>query len=274
MEKKICVITGGGSGMGLESAKLMGRTHYVIICGRTVGKLKDAIENLKREGVECEAFPCDVGDYTSVRKLAEHARKLGEVQAVIHAAGMSPHMGDAEDIMQTNALGTVYMNTEFARVMSEGGCILDVSSMSAYLTPSLVMPRKLYKYALEDVELFREKINRRRRIFPKSVRPGVAYGVSKDFVIWYSKQSALKYGDRGIRVVCVSPGNFETPMGKLEEDEADKFTGHAAIKRFGKPKEIAYLFSTIVDERNGYLTGLDIICDGGVVASGVSAFSR
>ncbi len=178
MEKKICVITGGGSGMGLESAKLMGRPHYVIICGRTVGKLKDAIENLKREGVECEAFPCDVGDCTSVRKLAEHARELGEVQAVIHAAGMSPHMGDAEDIMQTNAMGTVYMNTEFARVMGEGGCILDVSSMSAYLTPSFVMPRKLYKYALEDVELFREKINRRLRIFPKSVRPGVASGVS------------------------------------------------------------------------------------------------
>lgn len=274
MEKKICVITGGGSGMGLETAKIMGKTHYVIICGRTVSKLKNAIKNLKDKGIECEAFPCDVGDSSSVRKLAEHAHGLGEVQAVIHAAGMSPHMGDAEKIMQTNAIGTIYMNTEFAKVMGEGSCILDVSSMSAYLTPSIVMPRKLYKFALEDVELFRKKINKRLRIFPESVRSGVAYGVSKDFVIWYSKQSALKYGDNGIRVVCVSPGNFETPMGKLEEGEADKFTSHAAIKRFGKPEEIAYLFSTIVDERNGYLTGLDIICDGGVVASGVSAFTR
>ena len=274
MEKKICVITGGGSGMGLATARLMGKTHYVIICGRTVGKLQDAIKNLQKEGIECEAFPCDVGKLSSVQKLAAHASELGEVQAVIHAAGMSPHMGEAEDIMQTNAIGTIYMNTEFAKVMGEGGCILDVSSMSAYLTPAIVMPRKLYKYALEDVELFRTKINKRLRIFPKSVRPGVAYGVSKDFAIWYSKQSALMYGDNGIRVVCVSPGNFETPMGKLEEDEADKFTSHAAIKRLGKPEEIAYLFSAIVDERNGYLTGLDIICDGGVVASGVSAMTR
>ena len=274
MEKKICVITGGGSGMGLETAKLMGKTHYVIICGRTVGKLQDAIRSLQKEGVECEAFPCDAGKRYSVQKLASHAGELGEVQAVIHAAGMSPHMGEAEDIMQTNAMGTIYMNTEFAKVMGKGGCILNVSSMSAYLTPSIVMPRKLYRYALEDAELFRSKINKRLRIFPKSVRPGVAYGVSKDFVIWYSKKSAIQYGGRGIRVVSVSPGNFETPMGKLEEGEADRFTSHAAIKRFGKPEEIAYLFSTIVDERNGYLTGLDIICDGGVVASGVTAMTR
>lgn len=274
MEKKICVITGGGSGMGLETAKLMGKTHYVVICGRTVGKLQDAVRNLREQGVACEAFPCDVGKLTSVQELAAHAGALGEVQAVIHAAGMSPHMGDAENIMQTNAVGTVYMNTEFAKIMGRGGCILDVSSMSAYLTPSVVMPRKLYKYALEDVELFRTKMNRRLRLFPKSVRPGVAYGISKDFVIWYSKKSALRYGEDGIRVVCVSPGNFETPMGKLEEGEADQFTAHAAIKRFGKPEEIAYLFSTIVDERNGYLTGLDIICDGGIVASGVTAMTR
>lgn len=276
MEKKqkVCVITGGGSGMGLETARIMGKTHYVIICGRTASKLEKAVENLRSEGVGCEAFSCDVADLESVRRLALYAQKLGEVQAVIHAAGMSPHMGDAGKIMDTNAIGTIYINTEFAGVMGQGGCILDVSSMSAYLTPSIVMPRRLYKYSLSDPVKFRAKINRRLGIFPASVRSGVAYGVSKDFVIWYSKQSALKYGDRGIRVVCVSPGNFETPMGKLEEEEADRFTRHAAIKRFGKPEEIAFLFASIVDERNGYLTGLDIICDGGVIASGVSAMSR
>lgn len=272
--KNICVITGGGSGMGLETAKIMGRTHYVIICGRTLSKLEKAIEELKNEGIPCEAFACDVADRKSVCRLAEHAKKSGRVQAVIHAAGMSPHMGASDKIMMANAIGTYYINTEFSKVMGEGSCILDVSSMSAYLTPSFIMPRKLYSYIDKSPELFFKKVMKRINIFPKSVRSGVAYGISKDFVIWYSKQSAIRYGDKGIRVVCVSPGNFETPMGKLEEEEADKFTKHAAIKRFGKPEEIAYLFSTIVDERNGYLTGLDIICDGGLVASGVNAMTR
>lgn len=272
--KNICVITGGGSGMGLATARIMGKTHFVIICGRTVAKLEQAIKDLQAENIECEAFPCDVSDRASVKKLAEHAASLGRVQAVIHAAGLSPHMGDAKKLMSANALGTIYINTEFAKVMDAGSCILDVSSMSAYLTPEIVMPRKLYHHSLTDSDIFFKKIMRRINIFPKSVRSGVAYGISKDFAIWYSKQSALMYGDRGIRVVCVSPGNFETPMGKLEEVEADKFTKHAAIKRFGKPEEIAFLFASIVDERNGYLTGVDILCDGGLVASGVTPMSR
>lgn len=273
-EQKVCVITGGGSGMGLATARIMGKTHYIVICGRTAAKLESAIESLRQEGIACEAYPCDVADVRSVHRLANRAKSLGKVQAVIHAAGMSPHMGDAEKIVETNAIGTIYINTEFAKVLGEGSCILDVSSMSAYLTPSAVMPRGLYKYSLTNIDVFRQKMNKRIQIFPETVRAGVAYGVSKDFVIWYSKQCALRYGDKGIRVVCVSPGNFETPMGKLEEKEADKFTKHAAIKRFGKPEEIAFLFASIVDERNGYLTGLDIICDGGVVASGVSATAR
>lgn len=272
--RNVCVITGGGSGMGLATARILGKTHFVIICGRTVSKLENAINDLKKEGIDCEAYPCDVSDCTSVKNLAAHAAECGRVQAVIHAAGLSPHMGDAAKIMTTNALGTIYINTEFAKVMGEGGCILDVSSMSAYLTPSIVMPRRLYRHSLADSGAFFKKIMKRISIFPKNVRSGVAYGISKDFVIWYSKQSALMYGDKGIRVVCVSPGNFETPMGKLEEEEADKFTKHAAIKRFGRPEEIAFLFASIVDERNGYLTGLDIICDGGLVASGVTAMSR
>ena len=272
--KNICVITGGGSGMGLETARIMASTHYIIICGRTVQKLESAVKVLREEGIACEAFPCDVADRNSVERLAQHAKEAGRVQTLIHAAGMSPHMGDAEAILSTNAVGTIHMNTAFYKIMGEGSCILDVSSMSAYLTPSFIMPRKLYKYSMEDPSVFLHKMMRRIRIFPAAARAGVAYGISKHFVIWYSKQCALKYGEKGIRVVCVSPGNFETPMGKLEQEEADKFTNHAAIKRFGKPEEIAFLFSSIVDERNSYLTGLDIICDGGLVASGVNAFTR
>ncbi len=272
--RKVCVITGGGSGMGLETARIMGKTHYVVICGRTVSKLNDAIEELKGEGIECEAFACDVSDLESVKRLVAHSANCGTVQAVIHAAGLSPHMGDAEKIMKVNALGTIYVDTEFAKVMGKNSCILNVSSMSAYLTPSIVMPRKLYSHSLTDYELFYRKITKRMKLFPEKVRAGVAYGVSKDFDIWYTKKFAMLNGDKGIRVVSVSPGNFETPMGELEKEEADKFTKHAAIKRFGKPEEIAFLFASIVDERNGYLTGIDILCDGGLVGSGVTAMTR
>lgn len=272
--KNICVITGGGSGMGLSTAKLMGKTHYVIICGRSVNKLESAIDELKSMQIECEPYPCDISDYDSVRQLAKHASELGNVQALIHAAGLSPHMGDAKTILQANALGTIYINTEFSKIMGEKSCIIDVSSMSAHLTPEIIMPRGLYKYALTDVNKFMSKMLSRVNIFPSKVRSGVAYAMSKHFDVWYAKKCAGLYGDKGIRVISVSPGNFETPMGKLEEEEAGTFMKSAAIKRFGYPDEIAYLFASCVDERNGYLTGVDIICDGGLVASGVSALKK
>lgn len=93
-------------------------------------------------------------------------------------------------------------------MMEDGSCILDVSSMSAYLTPSIVMPRKSIGRRWQIRSGFGGQIMGRVRLFPKSVRAGVAYGISKDFVIWYAKQSAMLYGEKGIRVVCVSAGKF------------------------------------------------------------------
>lgn len=55
-------------------------------------------------------------------------------------------------------------------------------------------------------------------------------------------------------------------MGDLEKEEADTFTKHAALQRFGDPQEIAELFTACVKPELGYLTGVDILCDGGLVA--------
>ncbi|MGN6712609.1 SDR family oxidoreductase [Anaerocolumna jejuensis] len=272
--KKVCVITGGGSGMGLETARLMGKDHYVIICGRSVNKLKSAVQELKAEGIEIEAFPCDVSDVSSVQQLAVHAKEIGRVAAVIHAAGLSPHMGDAKQIMEVNALGTINVNNEFYKVMEEGSCIIDVSSMSAYLTPKIVMPVGLYKYSVFNKELFMKKIMKRVNLFPRKIREGVSYGISKHFVIWFAKQDAARFGKKGVRIISVSPGNFETPMGELEKEEADTYMKHCAIKRFGHVDEIASLFAYCASPSAGYLTGIDILCDGGLVASGISPLKR
>jgi NAD(P)-dependent dehydrogenase (short-subunit alcohol dehydrogenase family) len=272
--KDICVITGGGSGMGLATARLMGQNYYIIICGRNVMKLESAVEELRQQGVEAEAFPCDVSDYGSVEKLAFYAKAKGRVAAVIHAAGMSPHMGEAKTIVEVNALGTIYVNNAFYKVMEEGSCIIDVSSMSAYLTPKIVMPVRIYKYSIDDPSYFMKKIMKRVNIFPKKVQKGVAYGISKHFVIWFAKQDAARFGKKGIRVISVSPGNFETPMGELEKEEADTYTQYCAIKRFGHVEEIASLFAFCSGKEAGYLTGVDILCDGGLVASGVNPLSR
>jgi NAD(P)-dependent dehydrogenase (short-subunit alcohol dehydrogenase family) len=268
--KNICVITGGGSGMGLATAKVMGQDHYVIISGRTVEKLQNAIDELTEMGIEAEAFACDVSDKKSVEKLAKHAANLGTIKSVIHAAGMSPNMGDAEIIMRVNALGTIHVNDVFYQYMESGSCVIDVSSMSGYMIPDLVLPNKQYKLSRINHKQFMKKMMKRVNLLPKKHRTGVSYGISKNFVIWYAKTDAEKFAKKGIRVVSVSPGLFETPMGETEKDISKDFVQKCAIKRYGKVEEIAHLFRYIVDEKLSYLTGVDILCDGGCVASQLS----
>jgi NAD(P)-dependent dehydrogenase (short-subunit alcohol dehydrogenase family) len=268
--KKVCVITGGGSGMGLATAKIIGKECYIIIVGRTVKKLEKALKELEAEGIEAEAYACDISDRVSVDKLAAHAKKIGTISSVIHAAGMSPHMGEPRKIMEANALGTINMNEAFYDVMEEGSCIIDVSSMSAYLTPKLIMPVKGYKYSRIDKEIFMKKMMARVNLFPKNQRSGVAYSISKNFVIWYAKTDAAKFGQKGIRVLSITPGAFETPMAELEKDDTAGFINYCAIKRLGHVEEIANLFAFCASNKAGYLTGADIVCDGGCVASGVN----
>ncbi len=266
--KKVCVITGGGSGMGLATAKILAtEDYYIILVGRSASKLENAINVIRELGGEGEAFSCDISNKESTRKLARRAAQIGEVKAVIHAAGLSPHMGDARTIMIGNALGTININDAFYEVMAEGGCIIDTSSMSAYITPQLIMPKRCYPLSRINKEKFLEKMMARVNIFPKKTRPGVAYGISKHFVIWYAKTDAARFGEKGVRVLSVTPGNFETPMGELEKEEATAYLKFNAIKRPGRTEEIARLYVALIDERIGYLTGADIICDGGCIAN-------
>ena len=159
--KKVCVITGGGSGIGFAAAKVMGEQGFhVILAGRTAGKLENAVAELRTAGVEAEAFGCDVSDRESTQALAGTAAERGKVKVVIHAAGMSPHMGDARKIMEANALGTINVNDAFYGVMHDGGCIIDTSSMSAYLTPQFIMPKHSYRFSRIDRDKFMKKMMR------------------------------------------------------------------------------------------------------------------
>lgn len=256
--------------MGLATAKLVGKKQNVIIAGRNIPRLKKAVKELKNKGIEAEWFAINVADRSAVDALAERAKRLGRITSVINSAGMSPHMGTAEEIMETNALGTINMNESFYDVMESGSCIIDVSSTAAYLVPRIFIPSGIYRYSRIDKKQFMKKIMKRVNLFPKLKRPDMAYVYSKHFVIWYARTDAAKFAEKGIRILSVTPGNFDTPMGKLENEGGEKFIKYSAMKRSGYVDEIANLFVFLVSNKLGYLTGADIICDGGLLASGIN----
>ena len=273
--KKVCVITGRSSGMGFSTAKRMGKKGYfLVLAAHTPSKLDKALTELTNCGIEAATYPCDISDWASVQNLAKFAASLGTVTTVLHIAGMSPHMGEAEKIMAGNAMGTIYMHEAFYPILGENGVLIDTSSISAYLTPQFIMPQKAFKLAQTDKDAFFKKMIARVNLMPKKSRAGVAYAISKYFVIQYVKMEAARFGEKGVRVLSITPGNFETPMGALEAEEASTYLKFNAIKRLGHPDEIAALYDAVSDPEMGYLTGTDIICDGGCIASGAGAFSR
>lgn len=272
---KVCVITGGGSGMGLAAAKYMPRDKIIVLTGRTMAKLEKGVSELKDLGYTAYAKTCDTSSRASVQELVQFACSLGDVQNVINSAGVSPAMnGTQESILRINALGTVYINQEFSKVMKEHSVIVDVSSNSAYILPSFIIPKKAYPLAETDEEAFLQKLIKRSSL-PKGEyqKKGFAYSLSKNFVVWYAQKCAYEYGKKGIRVVSLSPGLIATDMGNLEAKDGGMLIPYSAEERMGTPEELGYALATVADERNGYLAGVDVLCDGGST-NGMKIFKK
>ena len=264
---KVCVVTGGGSGMGLSAAKFMPKDRIIVVSGRTESKLTKAVEQLREAGFEAYAKACDTSKRDSVKALAEYAASLGPITNVIHAAGVSPAMkGTMENILRINALGTVYVNQEFSQKMNKGSVIVDIASMSAYSTPNFMIPKKAYPLAETDEALFLKKILKLSALTKDEYqKKGLIYALSKNFVTWYAAKCAFDYGSKGIRVVSLSPGLIATDMGNLESEHGGGMLAFSCEGRMGTPEELGFAIATLADERNGYLAGVDILCDGGTI---------
>lgn len=263
--KSICIITGGSS-LGVEVAKIIGQEQHIILTGCTATTLEQAAKRLRALGVEAETYACNTSDRVQVEQLAEYAEGWGHVKTVIHAAGVSSRTLDATMLFLFNTLNTIHINEVFAPRMGEGSCILNVASMAAYTLPPDSVPLQLYNQALTDLAVFSDEVRKMIAQIPAANRNSMAYAISKNFVIWYSKHMAVRYGKQGVRVVSISPGVFNTSADENRE-EAVSFAKNGALGRLGKPEEIARMMAFLVSDQASYLTGVDVLCDGGAVSA-------
>ncbi len=265
------VVTGGGSGIGKAIVTMLPKEDTTVITGRNLDKLNKTASALNEQGYHVVATTCDVSKLEDVAKLAEFAASLGEVKKVINCAGISGSMGTRESIVRINSCGTVHINREFYKVMN-GGVICDIASDSAHMLPKLFLPKeKTYKLILEDEEKFVAAMAKKAKILKDdATNVNFAYMMSKNFVQWYARKCAFKYMDtKGIRVFSVSPGFVKTPMTDAEQGDAtDTMLGYSGLNRGAEPEEIAYLVTSLCDERCGYLVGSDVLVDGGCVNNG------
>ncbi|MCK0176976.1 MULTISPECIES: SDR family oxidoreductase [Mycobacteriaceae] len=262
----VVVITGGAGGMGSATARIVGREQDVVLCDVRKDRLDAAIAELTGSSVSATGVHVDVTDRAAVDRLFGSLE--APIAAVIHAAGVSPSMGDADYVMRTNAVGTVNVNEAFYATAGEGAAIVNVASMAAHMLPDELIPTAQFPTALVDEDAFMTEMLTACAIAPEEARSGLAYALSKSFVRWYSTAQAERFNSRGLRIVSVSPGSVDTEMGRLEEQAgAGAMVADAAVPRWGKAEEMAELLAFCAGPKAGYLTGTDILNDGGVVAS-------
>ncbi len=269
--KKVCVITGAAGGIGFGAAKKMGETYNLLISDVNKNKLDEAATELRGIGTDVEAMVVDIADRNSVSAMAEKAKKMGEIQAIIQLGGLTPTFASPEDILKVNTIGPMNINEEFYKVMGQGGCIIDISSSAAYYIPVSMVPENIYKLSRKNKEEFYNKLLEKINSADASRRQGMAYSFSRNFVQWYVRDCCFDFAKKGIRVLSVSPGIVDTEMAKTDMEKSGNLNttiSYTGFGRLGTIEEIAFLFSVLLDERNSYLTGVDIIFDGGCIASG------
>jgi NAD(P)-dependent dehydrogenase (short-subunit alcohol dehydrogenase family) len=247
LEGKVCVITGGGRGIGAAIATTFAaHGARVALLERDATLAEETRSRLAAEGVDVRSYTVDVTDEAGIVNVAQQvASDFGAVNVLVNNAGISrlgPSMSfstqDFRDSMEVLTIGVFICSREFGKQLrkSGGGAIVNISSINGIVA------------------------------FPMRL----AYSAAKAAVISMTEVLATEWAGYGIRVNAVAPGVIKTEMVKQVIDEGlidvKAYEQHTPLRRFGRPEEIAEAVLFLASERSSFITGQVVVPDGGWTA--------
>jgi NAD(P)-dependent dehydrogenase (short-subunit alcohol dehydrogenase family) len=245
------VVTGAGSGIGRSITQRLARDGArVALLGRRAAKLEETCSLMQTEGEASShlIIPTDIGDQDQVASAAYTVQtEFGGVDMLVNCAGtvsntpaIDSEFGDWVEPIRVNFLGTVHCCRAFVPLMSEGGRVVNITS------------------------IHRDRVE----------KDGSAYAAAKGALTQYTKALALELADRGILVNAVAPGFVDTPMSidadGRNELESEWFRSnyvdghHLPLRRTGNPDEVAGVVAFLVGPDATYICGETITVDGGL----------
>ena len=271
MKKQVSVITGGHGGMGKAIARELGKTSTLVLAARNEKKLLDVQKEMQELGYDAHVFPLDIREENKVKELAAFAASLGDVTNVIHTSGVSPANTGTDDILTINAMGTIYITNAFYPVMAEGGVLINFGSVAAY---TIEAPEEWYEVFdnCGDADFY-SQLKALTEPFKDDEFScaGIAYTISKRFVIYYTQKNTVRFANKGCRILSVSPGSYLTPMHQAlidnQPETAEMQKESIPFRRWGHPYEIAALTRFLCTTGAGFINGVDILADGGQTAN-------
>jgi NAD(P)-dependent dehydrogenase (short-subunit alcohol dehydrogenase family) len=241
---KVCVVTGGGSGIGRGIAlALSGEGAVVAVLDRNLAAAQETLSLIADSGGKGLVVACDVSDRGSVEAARDVVRgRFGDPHVLVNNAGMvrpgplaSLSTEDWNALLAVNLTGYLFCAQVFGSAMRDrgDGVLVHIAS--------------------------------HRAEFP-GVMAG-AYSVTKAGVQMLSRQLAAEWGPSGVRSNCVLPGFVLTPLSKALYDQPgvmDARTAAIPSRRIGTPEDTAQAVLFLASPRSSYINGTEILVDGGL----------
>lgn len=267
MSKDVVVIIGAG-GIGIAIARRQGFGKTLLLADFNEQTLQSAADELRNASYAVETQRVDVASRESVHALARAAAALGPVVQVINTAGVSPNMAPVARILEVDLYGTAVVFDEFEHVIAPGGSGLVISSMAGHMMPALA-PEQDHALAYTPTEELLGLPFLQDDAVPNTL---VAYMMAKRANMLRVQATAMTWGARGARVNALSPGIIVTPLARHELESEIGGIYRAMVeaspsKRMAPPDEIAIAASFLLGADAGFITGSDLLIDGGVIAA-------
>ena len=265
--RNVTVVIGAGS-IGQAIARRVSAGKHVVLADLRQENADTAAKVLLDAGFEVTTAVVDVSSRESVQALVKLATTIGEVTAVIHAAGVSPSQAPVSTILRVDLYGTALVLEVFGNVIAAGGSAVVIASQSGHRLPALT-PEQNKALATTPVE---ELLALPMLQADQVSDPLHAYQISKRGNSLRVMAEAVRWGKRGARVNTISPGIIFTPLARDElsgprGEGYQRMINLCAAGRGGTPDEVGSVAALLMGPEGTFITGSDFLMDGGVTAA-------
>lgn len=261
----VIVLIGAGS-IGAAIVRRVGAGRHVLVADRDGDHAGATAETLRDAGFEAAPTTVDISSRDSVAALVKQATGLGPVTGLVQAAGVSPSQASPATILRVDLYGTALVLDLFGRVIAPGGAGVVIASQSGHRLPALS--------AQQDEQLATAPVEELLDLPLVTAvdDPLLACQVAKRGNALRVRAQSVVWGERSARINCISPGIIITPLAR-DELTGPRGPGYRAmlegcpVGRAGTPDEVANVAQLLMGPAGAFITGSDILMDGGVTAS-------
>jgi NAD(P)-dependent dehydrogenase (short-subunit alcohol dehydrogenase family) len=249
LENKTALVTGASRGIGRATAAALAKAgaHVLVHYGRSRQEAEFLVVEIRRKGGRADAVSADLGTPDGASLLAKQVRSIvcDRLDVLVLNAGISKAariedytIEDFDGLFATNVRGPFFLVQQLSPVLGEGSSVVVISSLGARSVVG--------KAGLETPSI-------------------LAYASTKGALETLVKNWAAILGPRGIRVNAVAPGVIDTDMSNFTKTEAGREValGMQALKRLGKPEDVADVVAFVASDGARWITGASIPVDGG-----------